>query len=38
MKFKIVLRHGLKGDRIPVPAPGRAAFLKTKDEKEKDND
>lgn len=36
MEFNIVLWHGLKGDRIPVPAPRRAAFLKTKDEKEKD--
>jgi hypothetical protein len=38
MEFNIVLWHGLKGDRIPMPAPRRAAFLKTKDEKEKDDD
>ncbi len=38
MEFNIVLWHGLKGDHIPVPAPKRAAFLKTNDEKEKDND
>jgi hypothetical protein len=38
MEFNIVLWYGLKGDRIPMPAPRRAAFLKTKDEKEKDDD
>ncbi|HEY6062445.1 MAG TPA: bifunctional YncE family protein/alkaline phosphatase family protein, partial [Chitinophagaceae bacterium] len=38
MEFNIVLWHGLKGDRIPMPAPRRAAFLKTKVEKEKDDD
>jgi len=38
MEFNIVLWYGLKGDRIPMPAPRRAAFLKSKDEKEKDND
>jgi len=38
MEFNIVLWYGLKGDRIPMPAPRRAAFLKTKDEKEEDDD
>ncbi len=38
MEFNIVLWHGLKGDRIPMAAPRRAAFLQTKDEKEKDDD
>jgi YVTN family beta-propeller protein len=38
MEFNIVLWHGLKGDHIPMPAPRRAAFLKTKDEKEEDDD
>jgi YVTN family beta-propeller protein len=32
MEFNIVLWYGLKGDRIPMPAPRRAAFLKTKTE------
>lgn len=38
MEFNIVLWHGLKDDHIPMPAPRRAAFLKTKDEKEKNDD
>jgi YVTN family beta-propeller protein len=38
MEFNIVLWRGLKGESIPVPVPRRAAFLKTKDEKEKDDD
>lgn len=38
MEFNIVLWHGLKGDHILMPAPRRAAFLQTKNEKEKDND
>jgi hypothetical protein len=36
MEFNVVLWYGLKGDQIPMPAPRRAAFLKTKDEKEDD--
>jgi YVTN family beta-propeller protein len=31
MEFNIVLWHGLKGDHTPMPAPRRAAFLKTQD-------
>ncbi|HMK24697.1 MAG TPA: bifunctional YncE family protein/alkaline phosphatase family protein [Chitinophagaceae bacterium] len=38
MEFNVVLWYGLKGDHIPMPAPRRAAFLKTKDEKEEDDD
>ena len=38
MEFNIVLWYGLKGNHIPMPAPQRAAFLKTKSEKEEDDD
>jgi Phosphoesterase family len=36
LEFNVVLWHGIKGDQIPMPAPRRAAFLKTKDEKDTD--
>jgi YVTN family beta-propeller protein len=35
--FNLVLWHGIKGDKIPLPAPKRAAFLKLRDDK-KDGD
>jgi YVTN family beta-propeller protein len=38
MEFNVVLWYGLKGDMIPMPAPRRAAFLKTREVKEKDDD
>jgi YVTN family beta-propeller protein len=38
MEFNIVLWHGLKGDHISMPAPRRAAFVKVKEENEKDKD
>ncbi len=38
MEFNVVLWHGLKGDHIPMPAPKRAAFVKTKSENQKDDD
>ena len=37
MEFNAVLWHGLKGRQIPVPAPKRAAFLKTNNRNEKDD-
>ncbi len=37
MEFNAVLWHGLKGGQIPVPAPKRAAFLKTNNRNEKDD-
>ncbi len=38
MEFNRVLWYGLKGDKVPMPAPKRAAFLKTKEENETDID
>ncbi|MES1215893.1 MAG: bifunctional YncE family protein/alkaline phosphatase family protein [Bacteroidota bacterium] len=38
MEFNYVLWYGIKGDAIPMPAPRRAAFLKVKEEKDKDDD
>jgi hypothetical protein len=38
MEFNVVLWYGLKGDKIPMPAPRRAAFLKAREVKEKDED
>ena len=37
MEFNVVLWYGIKGDKIPMPAPRRAAFLKVKDEKDDDD-
>ena len=37
MEFNLVLWHGIKGDKVPLPAPKRAAFVKIGDE-QKDND
>jgi len=37
MEFNVVLWYGIKGDKVPMPAPRRAAFLKVKEEKD-DND
>jgi hypothetical protein len=36
MEFNKVLWYGIKGEKTPLPAPRRAAFLKVK--KEKDDD
>ena len=36
MEFNVVLWYGLKGDKIPMPAPRRAAFFKVKEEKDED--
>ena len=38
MQFNLVLWHGIKGDRIPSPAPKRSAFLKVMGKKDKDDD
>ncbi|HEY4149662.1 MAG TPA: bifunctional YncE family protein/alkaline phosphatase family protein [Chitinophagaceae bacterium] len=37
LEFSIVLWHGIKGDKVPFPAPKRAAFVKTKEEKDDDD-
>jgi hypothetical protein len=37
LEFNIVLWHGIKGDKIPFPAPKRAAFVKP-NEKENGDD
>jgi YVTN family beta-propeller protein len=33
MEFNLVLWHGIKGDDVPLPAPKRAAFVRTREEK-----
>jgi YVTN family beta-propeller protein len=33
MEFNLVLWHGIKGDDVPLPAPKRAAFVRTRDER-----
>ena len=38
MEFNAVLWHGIKGDKIPLPAPKRSAFLKVAEKKDKDDD
>lgn len=37
LEFNRVLWHGIKGDKVPFPAPKRAAFLKVKEEKDDDD-
>jgi len=32
MEFNLVLWHGIKGDDVPLPAPKRAAFVRTREE------
>ena len=32
MEFNLVLWHGIKGDDVPLPAPRRAAFVRTREE------
>lgn len=36
LEFNLVLWHAIKGDNIPFPGPRRAAFVKLKEEKDKD--
>ena len=38
MQFNLVLWHGIKGDKIPLPAPKRSAFLKLTEKKDKGDD
>ena len=32
MEFNLVLWHGIKGDNVPLPAPKRAAFVRSREE------
>ena len=34
MEFNLVIWHGIKGDHVPFPAPRRAAFLKSIEDKD----
>jgi hypothetical protein len=38
LEFNLVLWHGLKGDDVPFPMPKRAAFIKSHEDKNREDD